>query len=228
MSILSLRSNAIGAMAAVPFYKRNEFLGNSVVSTNSKKIEPSAYVLSQDGKTLATWDDEKIETLDMEADPILKKVEVIGREVFEDHPNLRSIIFPRGLREIGFRAFKGTKITSVILPEGIENLGVSSFMRTLIKDIKLVKNVKLIGGNFINDTGVENLRVPEKTYIGGASMNNTKLKSLSLETATPPNTFVDRGLLRELQEVCVPENSVEVYKRHWDWNKFSDIIKSLY
>lgn len=226
MSILNLRSNAIGEMAVAPLYKGDE-LENPMLLKGTKKVNPSTYVLSKDGKTLARWDDETTEVLDMEADPILRNIEVIGREVFEDHPNLKTIVFPKGLKEIGFRSFKGTKITSIILPENIENIGVSSFMQTLIKEVELMENVKLIGGNFINETDVENLRVPKDTYVGGASMNNKKLKSLSMEATTPPNTFLDKTLFSELEEVCVPKDSVDRYKRHWDWKKFSDIIKEL-
>lgn len=225
MSILNLGRNAIGSMATAPFYK-GEVSENPVVFPNTLEMKPKTYVLSADGQTLARWDDDTTEVLDMEADPILKNVKIIGREVFENHPNLKKIVFPRGLREIGFRAFKGTKIKEFVLPEGLENIGVSAFTQSLISQINLSENVKLIGGHFIHDTDVETLEIPEKTYVGGASMNNGQLKTLVLETATPPNTFVDRTIFRELEDIFVPENSVNTYKKHWDWAKMADLIRA--
>lgn len=225
MSILNLGKNAIGSMATAPFYKGGEISETPLVFTKVIKIPTDVYVLSNDGKTLARWYDDTTKVLDMEADPVLKNVEIIGREVFENHPNLKKIILPKGLKEIGFRAFRGTKIEEVILPEGLENIGVSSFTQSLIKEINLVENVKLIGGHFIHDTEIKTLQIPEKTYVGGASMNNANLETLILDTATPPNTFVDRTVFRELRDIFVPEDSVPVYQKHWDWAKMADLIR---
>ena len=55
-------------------------------------VSSSDYELSPDGLTLVKWKNDNTTALDMQADPILSKVQVIGEKAFYIHKNIRFYI----------------------------------------------------------------------------------------------------------------------------------------
>lgn len=108
----------------------------------------------------------------------------ISAELFAQCTNLKDVVLPDGVTEVGNYAFLKTAITSIDL-SNVTTIGESSFARTALKQVTLSQNPTTVGdGAFANCynltqiTGVENL-----TNIGSLAFTNTKITNANLQNA---------------------------------------------
>ena len=175
-------------------------------------------------------------------------VAVIGEYAFTSCKNLTSISFPSGLETIEKNAFDAcnrlteinfercTKLTigntaffgvgsdaecspfSLELPEGLVEIGYSAFASAKISSVTLPSTLEKIG-----DTGF---------YRCGS------LKTITSNAENPPIlgkcVFYDFDMstynevpLKSIEDIFVPDTSVDTYKAADGWSEFSDKIKRL-
>ncbi|MDR3156357.1 MAG: leucine-rich repeat domain-containing protein [Lactobacillales bacterium] len=91
-----------------------------------------------------TPDSEKVTTINVE-----EGVELIDEEAFCDYKNVKTIVFPKSLKEIRKYAFRDChKLEKVVFPPNCElrQIGARAFyMSSRLRSIKLPKNVQFIG-----------------------------------------------------------------------------------
>lgn len=107
--------------------------------------------------------------------------------IFEDRANLKEVVFPKTLKQIGQSAFKNSGLTQVILPEGVESIGAYAF--AFVKSntkVSLPSTLKEVGNfSFLANTELVEVVIPEGVaVIGGAMFSGcAKLPSITLPTS---------------------------------------------
>ena len=121
---------------------------------------------------------------------------------------LTSIVLPNTVTKIGNNAFFGcTELSSVTLSESLEEIEYDAFHGCgNLASIDLPASIQWIGAAAFKDC--------------------TSLTSLTCRAVTPPSFVLTESdcLLSRLQEIKVPQASVEAYKSAWGWSEFADII----
>jgi len=170
------------------------------ISLVANQVTTADYELSNDGKTLVKWLNEKTRVIDMNTDPKLKNVEKIEANAFNAQTNnltyqLTTIIIGERVREIGMYAFNlCRKLKEVEFPEGI---------------------TKINSGTFAECYNLFSITLPESLIeIGnGAFKNCPNLHSIILENRTAfeikPLQF---GNSDTLQNIFVPKGTETAYK----------------
>lgn len=133
-------------------------------------IQSSDYEI--EGMTLKKWKNTKISTIDMQSDPALSKITVIGEDAFSSAENITSVILPKGLETIGRAAFGKTSLESIVIPDGVKTISENAFRECL-------KLTSVVLPNGLN-------------HLGKAAFANTKLKSVTIPSSIkviPENAF---------------------------------------
>ena len=115
---------------------------------------------------------------------------------------------PNTITKIGDYAFYCcTELSNVTFSNALEELGYDAFHGCgNLASVDLPASIKWIGSHAFEDC--------------------TSLTSLTCRASTPPSiVFVESDfLLSRLQEIKVPQASVDAYKTAWGWSQFADII----
>ena len=191
-------------------------VGNAVVTTD--------YELSEDGKTLVKWLNEKTRYIDMNADPKLKLVEKIGINAFNGQTNnltyqLATIVIGERVREIESFAFaQCKKIKEVEIPEGITKIDSGTFSNCYnLSSVILPESLTVVGnGAFSSCIKLHTIVLPKNVNTVGnnAFKNCPNLHSIVLENKT---AFQIRPLQfgtgnTTLQNIFVPQGSKSAYE----------------
>ena len=132
----------------------------------------------------------------------------IKESAFQECNKLTSIVLPNTVTEIGNSAFfYCTQLLSVTLSNSLEEIGYDAFYGCgNLTSMDLPASIKRIGIH----------------AIGGC----TSMTSLTCRATTPPSLGLSESDYQEsgLQEVKVPQASVEAYKSAMGWSQFADII----
>ena len=175
-------------------------------------------------------------------------VALIGESAFTSCKNLTSVSFSSGLTTIGNSAFdacdkltninfeKCTNLTaigstaffnagsdagcspfSLVLPEGLVEIGASAFNGSKISSVTLPSTLSAIGNSAFYRCG--------------------SLKTITSKAGNPPTlgTYVFYDLdasynfvpLKSIEDIFVPDASVDTYKAADGWDEFSDKIKGI-
>lgn len=129
--------------------------------------------------------------------------------------SLQSIILPKSVTEIGYRAFKGcTGLTSVEIPNSVTEIGSSAFHTS---------------------TGLTSITIPSKvtSLVTQGSLypyssvfaDCTALKEVHVKNPTPPEILNDTFSTYAYVTLYVPAGSKEAYQNHSIWKKFGTIIE---
>ena len=179
---------------------------------------------------------------------IPESVALIGESAFTSCRNLTSVSFSSGLTTIGNNAFENcirlakisletcTSLTaigstaffdagsdagcspfSLVLPEGLVEIGASAFNGSKISSVTLPSTLSAIGNNAFYRCG--------------------SLKTVTSKAGNPPTlgTYVFYDLdasynfvpLKSIEDIFVPDASVDTYKAADGWDEFSDKIKGI-
>ena len=132
----------------------------------------------------------------------------IKESTFQECNKLTSIVLPNTVTEIGNSAFfYCTQLLSVTLSNSLEGIGYDAFYGCgNLTSMDLPASIRWIGLH----------------AIGGC----TSMTSLTCRATVPPSLGLSESDYQEsgLQEIKVPQASVEAYKSAWGWSQFADII----
>ncbi len=92
------------------------------------EISSEDYKLSADGLTLVQWLDKTIKNLDMNRDPHLMKVKIIGPRALSICRSLTNVNIPNSVTSIGEGAFSSCdSLKSVNIPNSVTSIGEGAF-----------------------------------------------------------------------------------------------------
>ena len=213
-------------------------------------VSSSDYELSPDGLTLVKWKNDNTTALDMQADPILSKVQVIGEKAFYIHKNIVNITLPTNLKSIEKEAFWYTKITSITIPTGVQVIKEFAFGSSSLTSVQFSEGLISIDKGAFYDCEIPSLNFPESLQAIGESAfwGNRSLISITipkgvqnigtesffacskLTTATfkginPPKVKDPfNTLIDPIARIYVPKGRLEVYKKAEDFKPYINII----
>lgn len=158
-------------------------------------------------------------------------VRVIGDYAFETCSELREINFPESVESIGVAAFASCfYLDNIIIPDACKSIGELSFIYTHnLQNLHIGKGITSIPESaFYACTKLVDVTIPE--YINSIGKNafgkfpNDPYISVHMRAVLPPY-LGDSGFDDHTSVIYVPEESVEIYKKHPFWNQFKDIIQ---
>ena len=147
-------------------------------------------LLSEDGKTLISFDDDDEELKGTIKVPA--SVETIGMYAFSCC-GADQIVLPKKLKKIEIGAFSGACISKITIPEGIETISAECFsFCNHIKSIKLPLSLKEIGAEAFNYNNWDNTALKkiiykgtkadwEKIKLGEKCFNNVAAKTITCQ-----------------------------------------------
>ena len=208
-------------------------LGNS----NASSLRGN-YVLSRDRKTLLQWFDKETTQIDMQSDPELKEVTIIGKRAFYKG-SLTSIILPDNLERIGNDAFMYNELISITIPNSVTSIGEDAFNGNQLTNITIPNGVTSIGYDAFSDNPLTNITIPNSvTTIGDRAFGyvlkhtSTVNRTVTIYAVTPPvitryKSFPYSGIFGSHNpnlKIYVPAGSLTAYKTAEGWKEYASQI----
>ena len=138
------------------------------------------YNLSRDHRVFLDWLNTDVTDIDMEADPDLKKVKIIGRKSLSDK-NLTSVVLPDGLEIIREHAFSNNKLTNVTIGNSVMSIGENAFSRNQLTTVSIGNSVTSIGESAFYVNQLTTVTIPNSvTSIGKSAFSLNKLTSVTI------------------------------------------------
>ena len=164
------------------------------------------------------------------------KVASIGAGAFMECTNISSVTIPNSVTSIENATFQGcTRLISITIPNSVTSIGAGAFEDCKnLPSITIPNSVTSIGEHaFYGCTGLTSITIPSSvTSIGGnAFMWCTNIRQVTCLATIPPKiydrAFFTLGFYEQIDyEPCtllVPCESVEDYKKAYDWDRFNSI-----
>lgn len=152
----------------------------------------------------------------------------------------KNSVIPPSVTALGKQCFGhypgGIGITSVDISENVTVIGDQAFMFcTELKDVKIGSSVSSIGELAFNLTGMKNLILPAsvETIGDNAFAHNRNLERIICMGVTPPvgkslfdvsDNYDDFDVIYHQAILFVPNESLEAYRAHEEWGKFTHIV----
>lgn len=160
----------------------------------------------------------------------------ITDRAFEDpgstNKALRSVLIPKSLKRLGYRAFYGALINTLEFEEGacLEEIGSQSFCGCPIEEVKIPEKVGLIDDGAFGGTSLRSVIIESPSFVlNSYSFNNcSMLKSLTLKGGFPCRA-VDNAFMWPSQneiDLIVPRKTAAFYKKAEVWKDFRTISES--
>ena len=155
---------------------------------------------------------------------ITKKLKVtkIGVSAFS---NIKSIIIPEGVTEIGSYAFSQNQLTDIVLPSTLQKIGENAFYDNYINEIIIPDNVELIGEYafaYNNITRVEmgnSIKKIGKWSFAGNTISNLNLKESKNDTTIDEYAFI----YNEIPFLSIPDSIVSIGEEAFSFNALNTI-----
>ena len=174
---------------------------------------------------------------------IQQGVEFLGDWTFSE-TGVTEVIIPSSMKRIDEGLFYGAELRTILLPDSITVIDNHAFERTKLNDIRIPDSVISIGESAFDDCKRLTIAMISKStqYIGDNAFRNCKnLSRLLVRSLIPPvlqMSYNDRGKihcfdievdpgvykLNEKLEICVPMESVELYKTAEGWKEYANNI----
>lgn len=227
--------------------KTDQGWGSGLALGDNSSNPRGNYVLSRDGKTILQWFDKETTQIDMQNDPELKEVTIIGKRAFYDGsltsitlPNhlekigdnafmdndLTAIIIPNSVTSIGKYAFHGNNLTNVVIPNSVTNIGSNSFSGNQLTNVTIPNSVTNISSFAFSSNQLTNITIPNSvTTIGSGAFEYNPLMNVTINAVTPPTIsgnifpYTNPNL-----KIYVPAGSVAAYKTTTGWNQYASQI----
>ena len=155
-------------------------------------------------------------------------IKIIDRLSFYGCTNLNDVNFPEGLERIESSAFSSTAITSVTLPASLQYLSSAFSSCKNLKTVTIKQGLEVIGSStFSGSSSLESVTLPStvKQINSYAFASCSSLVSVALAAVTPPSlgerVFYNTNSALTIK---VPAASVNAYKAHNDWKDHASRI----
>ena len=196
----------------------NPFNGKNIVWD---EISSDDCELTTDGLTLVKLLNNKIENLNLNRDPLLRKIKVIGSEAFRLHISLTSINISSSVTSIGEEAFYGCRsLKSVHIPNSVRSIGEAAFEGCEgLTSINIPQSVTSIGwSTFSRCSSLTSINIPQSvTSIGPSAFAYCS----SLKSVTIPSSVTSIGSsafygCRNLTIITIPSSVTYIYQLAFD------------
>ena len=152
---------------------------------------------------------------------------IICESAFSDCSTLTSITIPNSVTSIGDRAFSHCEsLTSITIPNSVTSIGDGAFADCpTLTSITIPNSVTYIGNYaFLYCSALTSITIPNSiNYIGKQAFGDCSyLNTITCLGTTPPEAS-DLGAQYETATLFVPKGSLNNYKNHAEWGKFSNI-----
>ena len=180
------------------------------------------YNLSRDRRVFLSWLNTDVTDINMEADPDLKKVKVIGRNSFSDR-DITSVVLPDGLEIIRDHAFHHNKLTTITIPNSVTSIGKYAFYVNKLTSVTIPDSVKSI------EEGTFSLNPLTAVTIGNGvmSIGESAFYGNQLTTVTIPNSVTSIGKSafydNQLTNVTIPNSVTSIDERAFASNQLTTI-----
>ncbi|MDO4763489.1 MAG: leucine-rich repeat domain-containing protein [Flavobacteriaceae bacterium] len=193
--------------------------GKDEVNGNNTKD----YVLSNDGKTLLAWVNRETTSINMENNPELRNVKIIGERVFSEHKNLVKIVFPKNLERIENKAFERTKLSSIVIPNEVKSIGNDAFNGSKLTSISFGNSVTSIGNSAFAYNQLTTVDIPNSVKsIGMYAFSVNNLTSVNIGNGlTNINDFV--FTINKLTSINIPNNIINIGGEAFSHNQLTSI-----
>lgn len=156
---------------------------------------------------------------------ITKKIKVTKLTNMFTHGNIKSIIIPEGVTEIGSYAFSQNQLTDIVLPSTLQKIGEQAFYDNYINEIIIPDNVELIGEHafaFNNITRVEMGNSIKK--IGKWSFASNTISNLNLKESKNDTTIDEYAFAyNEIPNLSIPNSTVSIGEYAFYYNDLNTI-----
>ena len=130
-----------------------------------------------------------------------------GTKVIEDaHHIIDEVVIPRGVKSIGYEAFRGMDFTSIVIPDSVQDIGNWAFQNCHnLKSVRIPNGVKRIGnGTFCVCESLEEIYIPGSvTYIGFDAFDYCySLKAIYIDREKGPLNLSDVRIQPWLPKDC--------------------------
>lgn len=141
-------------------------------------------------------------------------------------------VIPSSVTSIGNGSFALINLTSIDIPNSITSIGDNAFENSGLTSIEIPNSVISIGDYAFASSGLTAIVIPESvTKIGRAAIEYTQIRSMTCFAVTPPDivcVFNEyEGYRYDEVALYVPMESLEAYRSHEEWGKFTHIVPFL-
>ena len=197
--------------------KTDQGWGSGLALGDTSSNPRGNYVLSRDGKTILQWFDKETTQIDMQNDPDLKEVTIIGKRAFYDG-SLTSITLPNHLEKIGDNAFMDNDLTGIIIPNSVTSIGKYAFHGNNLTNVVIPNSVTNIGSNSFSGNQLTNVTIPNSvTNISSFAFSSNQLTNITI-----PNGVVSIGnrafSYNPLTNITIPSSVTTIGDGAFDHN----------
>lgn len=176
---------------------------------------------------------------------------VIGDNAFYGIFHLVGISLPSCVTKLGMGSFRYTHLTNVVIPDSVTEIGVSCFSDcSLLKQVSIgdgmntIRNkafsycfnltavtfgnsVRTIQASAFDGPNLQTVHLPSSILsIGSRAFTYGGLETVTIEATTPPE-IGDSYPLATPDTIYVPAQSVSLYKSHYNWGNYKNIIQAI-
>lgn len=132
--------------------------------------------------------------------------------LFDAMKSKGKVTVPKGVVEIGYRAFAASSVTEVVLPKGVKKLGKEALSVKTLKKVTLPEGLIEIDDRAFSQTKLESIKIPESvTSIGFYAFSYcASLKSITIPEGVKKiggGAFAD---CRSLQKISFPKTVASI------------------
>lgn len=140
---------------------------------------------------------------------------------------LHTVILPRGLKEIGEKAFYGSGLTKLVAYDNLTKIGENAFGNNLkLSDLNLPRNLRYIGENaFKGCLSLAKVVIPSNvSVLYENSFDSRYVKSIHVKSKNPPQLKATPDNTRKsaanLPTIYVPKGSKANYEKDEVWKDY--------
>ena len=202
--------------------KTDQGWGSGLALGDTSSNPRGNYVLSRDGKTILQWFDKETTQIDMQNDPELKEVTIIGKRAFYDG-SLTSITLPNHLEKIGDNAFMDNDLTGIIIPNSVTSIGKYAFHGNNLTNVVIPNSVTNIGSNSFSGNQLTNVTIPNSvTNISSFAFSSNQLTNITI-----PNGVVSIGnqafMYNDLTSITIPNSVTTIGSGAFEYNPLMNV-----
>ncbi len=94
---------------------------------------------------------------------------------------INSVIFPYGIKSIGWQSFYGNNLTALVLPDSVTSVGAGAFGANKLTSVKLSENLTVLSEGVFVENSLTTVTIPNSvTSILGTSFSQNDLTTVSI------------------------------------------------